>query len=109
MGIESPIIDAVTYDRLKVPNRDFQPILVSQITPGQSGNALDDDGNVVSVTRSADYEGQCMIHWRAGSGGAAIFEMYAVVSFGGSLVWAKVDFTRALNSRNEPWNPMGRN
>jgi len=110
MAIEQPIIDAVTFDRRQAPGRDYQPILVSQIGPTQTGNYIDEEGNVASITRTPEYEGQCMIHWRAASDTNAlpIFEMYCVVNFPdtGTLLWSKVDFGQALNSFGEPFNPM---
>lgn len=117
MAINTPIINATTNDRRKLPDQRYQPILVSQIGPLGTGESELPDGTVVTVTREPLYEGQCMIHWRRAAGvipqttvqEVPIFEMYCVVTYEGNLTWAKVDFSKVLNDFGQPWSPMGGN
>ena len=115
MAIENPIIAIDTYDRRKNPAKEYHPILVSELGPNETGNYLPPGGSyygdLQTVTRTPDYEGQCMLHKRfdGGDGNLPLLEMYCVVTYQGNLVWSKVDMLQATNNLGEPWDPMGFN
>lgn len=109
MAIDPPIIDAgAVYDRRTA--RNYQPILVSSLGPLQTGSVRTGPGltDFETITRTADYEGQCMIHWTGGSGGSnnVVFSMYCVVTYESQLRWSKVEFGEIRDRNGNEWDPM---
>jgi len=106
MAIENPIIAAgSTVAFRKIVD---QPILVSTIGPNQTGDYVDEEGSVQTVTRTPRFEGECMLFQYGANSSSTdtVLFMYCVVTIDSVLTWAKVQNGDAFNQYREPWDPM---